>query len=757
MRYAVRLLLGSLFVPLAVSGARAQAPRAAAQRPNVVYIVLDDVGFSDLGAYGSEIRTPNIDQLARDGIRYNVFETRAVCSPTRAALLTGRNNQSVGMLELPSADLGRPQTRGHIVPEAATIAQVLRANGYATSAVGKWHLTPPAEMADSTHSRANWPSGKGFQNFYGWLMGWTDQYDPSGVGREMMEGDHPSTAPRPPGYHVSEAIVTRAIDYLKEGWARDPRRPQFLYVAFGAGHYPLQVPEEYIDGYDGVYEVGWDRLREERFERQKHLGIVPGDARLSPRGDENPAWGSLSADEKKVYARFMATYAGFLEHADEQIGRLVAYLKRSGHYDDTLIFLISDNGATPEGGPTGQFRVRYHRAADVGQLLARLDEVGSRTSEPMYQRPWAWLGATPFQKYKSTPYGGGVRDPLIVTWPAVIRDRGAIRTQFVDAIDITPTVLDVLGIEPPAVVDGVPQMPMHGRSIRGTFTDPDAPTRSVQYFEIYGNRAIRSGGWRAIATHENGTSFDEDRWELYDLNHDFSESTDVAARYPEKLKELQALWWSEAAKYDGLPILESRRGYRGDRGRYPYRRATSGSGSNRLPDRRPRRSSSTTPNGASHAPFPSRGPRSRARRAPAHRHRAEGGVAGEPGGGAEDLRGASGLQLHGVGRRELHAARPARLQRLRGQDAGGVARAPGPDPGSLPRERLRPLPRQARADALQGAGGGPARDGRRRHAEADLGGVRAVGPRVQLRVHALPSQRAAGARAGLPPPQQPER
>jgi arylsulfatase len=542
--------------------------RAAAPRPNVVYIVLDDVGFSDLGAYGSEIHTPNIDRLARDGIRYNVFETRALCSATRAALLTGRNNQAVGMMELPSTDRGYPQQRGYIVPEAATVAQILQANGYRTSAAGKWHLTPPAEMTDSARSRANWPSGKGFQNFYGWLIGWTDQYDPAGVGREIMEGDHPSMAPRPAGYHVSEAIVTRAIDYLKEGRTRDPLQPQFLYLAFGAAHYPLQVPEEYIDRYEGVYDRGWDRLREERFERQKEIGIVPRDARLSPRGDENPAWDSLTPGERKVYARFMATYAGFLEHADEQVGRLIAYLKESGQYDDTLIFLISDNGATSEGGLAGRFDMRTARAAGgatgIERMLARLDEVGSPASEPMYQRPWAWLGATPFQKYKSTPYGGGVRDPLIVTWPAGIRDRGAVRSRFVDAIDITPTVLDVLGIRAPRVFAGVPQMELQGRSIRETFADPRAPTRTVQFFELYGNRAIRSDGWRAIATHENGTSFDRDRWELYDLNRDFSESTDVAAEYPEKLRELQALWWSEAAKYNGLPILESSRGYRGD-------------------------------------------------------------------------------------------------------------------------------------------------------------------------------------------------
>jgi arylsulfatase len=258
----------------------------------------------------------------------------------------------------------------------------------------------------------------------------------------------------------------------------------------------------------------------------------------------------------------MATYAGFLEHADEQVGRLVAYLKASGQYDDTLIFFISDNGATPEGGVRGKFAHPFVDTTSLAGMLARLDDLGSERSEPVYQRPWAWLGSTPFQKYKSTPYGGGVRDPLIVTWPAGIRARGAIRSQFAEVMDITPTVLDILGIEAPSALAGVPQMAMQGRSIRATFDDPRAPTRTTQFFRLGANRAMRHGGWRAIATHRPGTGFAQDRWELYDLDRDFSEAIDVAARYPDKLRELQALWQSEAGQYGALPLVEPTRGAR---------------------------------------------------------------------------------------------------------------------------------------------------------------------------------------------------
>jgi arylsulfatase A-like enzyme len=567
---AARLLtcLGLLLTAVGAPGpAVAQPSGTQAARPNVVYILLDDVGYSDLGAYGGEIRTPNIDQLAAAGLRYTYFDTRAICSPTRAALLTGRNNQTVGMIDLAGSGREGPETpahsRGFVTPAAAMVPKILAMHGYSTSGVGKWHLTPATQMPDSASTRENWPVGKGFQRWYGWLTGWTDQYDPSreGVGGEIKEDDRRSTAPRGPDYHVSVAMVDRAIDYLKADFAASPRKPSFLYVAPGAAHAPIQVPKRYIDKYVPVYEKGWDRIREERFERQKRMGLIPASAVLPARNEGDPAWESLSADERKVYARFMATYAGFLEHADEQVGRLVAYLKASGQYDNTLIFVMSDNGAAPEAGVRGSFLRPYGDSTSLETRLARIDELGSASTQPLYQRPWAMAGVSPFKMYKLWPYAGGVRDPLIVSWPGRIRDPGAVRTQHVDVTDITPTVLDILGVQAPKVVDGVPQMEMAGRSILRTIRDPRAPSpHPRQFYVMRGNRYILDGDWKAIAIHTNGTSFDEDRWELYDVAHDWTESRNVADQHPAKLRELQALWQSEAAKYGALPLVEFRFG-----------------------------------------------------------------------------------------------------------------------------------------------------------------------------------------------------
>jgi arylsulfatase A-like enzyme len=558
--YALSLPMLALMLAVSAVSERvnAQSPQAGAGRPNIIYILLDDVGFADLGPYGSEIATPNIDRLSGEGIRYNHFETCAICSPTRAALMTGRNNQSVGMMDLARGNPDGPaHSRGYIPPSAATIAQILQANGYRTSAVGKWHLTPTAEQDDSFNNRANWPSGKGFQNFYGWLTGWTDQYNPSGRGQEMIEGDHPAKESNPGGNHVSEAIIDHAIDYLIEGFASAPRQPEFLYVAFGAAHAPIQVPQRYIDKYAGVYDKGWDRIREERFARQKQLGIIPVDAVLTERHDDDPAWDDLTPVERTVYARFMATYAGYIEHTDEQIGRLINFLKDAGQYENTLIFIMSDNGAAPEAGVDGNFTRPYGPDITVQEMLGRLEDLGTERSSALYQRPWARVGGTPFKKYKLWPFAGGVRDPLIISWPAVIRDHGAIRSQFVHVIDITPTVLDILGIKAPDKIDGVEQMDMHGTSIFKTFNNPYAPNpRMTQFFCMRGNRAIYHNGWRAIAVHENGTDFETDNWELYHIEQDFSEEINVAEQYPEKLQELMDLWWSEAEKYGSLPLLE---------------------------------------------------------------------------------------------------------------------------------------------------------------------------------------------------------
>jgi arylsulfatase len=549
-----------LFLP----GVRAGAQQAGARRPNIIYILLDDNGFSDTAPYGSEINTPNITRLANEGIRYRAFENRALCSPTRAALLTGRNSFTVGMAGLATTDLNVPHTRGIITPAAATVAQVLKTGGYHTIAAGKWHLVPAAQQADSYPDRVNWPSGKGFEDFYGWLIGWTDQWNPAGVGREMILGDHPDSTPRPEGYHVSEAIVTHAIDFMRKGFDANPKRPQFLYLAFGATHYAVQAPKAYIDRYKDAYDKGWDAIREERFARQKAMGLIPKDAVLTPRDPSIPAWETLTPTQKKVYARYMAVYAGFLEHADAQIGRLIDYLKAAAQYDNTAIFFMSDNGPTIEGGPNGRFALQSP-VSTVDQMLEHLDEIGGPSSSPTYPRGWTAASAAPFAKWKNTLYAGGVRAPLIVSWPGAIRDRGAIRDQFVEMEDITPTALDIAGIKPPDVVNGVKQLPMAGRSIRATFTDGRAKTRDTQILLLGTSRAIRSKGWKAVSTHTPGTSFESDTWALFHTGEDYSEAKDVAAQYPEKLKQLQALWQSEAERLGALPLVEGRgRGAQGN-------------------------------------------------------------------------------------------------------------------------------------------------------------------------------------------------
>jgi arylsulfatase len=324
----------------------------------------------------------------------------------------------------------------------------------------------------------------------------------------------------------------------------------------------VQAPREYIDRYKDAYEKGWDVIRSERFARQKALGIIPKDAVLTPRDPSIPAWDTLTPAQQKVFARYMAVYAGFLEHADAQIGRLTEYLKSAGQYDNTVIVFMSDNGPTIEGGPNGRFAIQSP-VTTVDQMLARLDEIGGPTSSPTYPRGWAPVGAAPFAKWKNTLYAGGVRAPLIVSWASGIRDRGAVRDQFVEVQDITPTVLDIAGIRPPDVVDGVKQLEMAGRSIRPTFTDRRAKTRDTQILLLGTSRAIRSGGWKAVSTHTPGTSFDADKWELFHTDEDYSEAIDVADRYPGKLKELQGRWQTEAERLGALPLVEGGRGRRG--------------------------------------------------------------------------------------------------------------------------------------------------------------------------------------------------
>lgn len=524
--------------------------------PNIVYIVLDDTGFSDLGCYGSEVSTPHIDALAARGLLYNNFHCKAICSPTRAALLTGRNSHAVGMKELAGDDQGYPHSRGRVTPAAATIAQILRVNGFSTLGVGKWHLTPRSDFGASG-DRSHWPVQKGFDRWYGFLSGWTDQYRP-----DLVEDNHAVERPNRPDYHFSADIVDKAIRMMSDHLTAGTKKPFFLYLAFGATHAPIQVPKRYIDKYAATYQRGWDQIREERYRRQVRLGIIPPNTELPPRNPGDPAWSELSAEERAVYARFMAAYAGFLEHTDEQIGRVVHFLKEHGLFENTVIFLLSDNGGAPEAGTRGGFARPYGDKTTIQEMYRRLDELGTEKTQPLYPRPWAMVSNTPFKFYKLWPYRGGVQTPFLVSWPAGIRKPG-LRKQFIDVIDITPTALGIVGVKAPEIFEGVCQIPLQGKNILATFNDPDsASPRDTQYFELWGSRAIWHKGWTAIGIHTPGTSFDEDRWELYHAENDFAESVNLASQYPDKLEEMKKLWWEEAAKNGALPLLEASGGRR---------------------------------------------------------------------------------------------------------------------------------------------------------------------------------------------------
>jgi arylsulfatase A-like enzyme len=534
------------------------APAAPPDSPNIVYIVIDDLGFAELGSFGAEIATPSIDAVAGQGLRFTNFHTRSICSPTRASLLTGRNSHAVGMKDLAGEDAGYANARGRITPAAATIAQTLRAFGYSTYALGKWHLTPHSEMVASG-DRSHWPLQKGFDRFYGFLSGWTDQFHPA-----LTIDNHPAVTPDRDGYHFSEDIVDQSIGFIRAGRRANAAKPFFLYLAFGATHSPVQVPNTYLEKYRGRYDRGWDHLRAERFDRQKAMGLMPANAVMAPRRPEDRAWEALSADERRVFARYMEVYAAFVEHTDAQIGRLVAYLRDTGQIDNTLLVILSDNGPASEA-QDGGFIHPYGGALPIAESLSRLNDLGTERSEPMYQREWAMAGAAPFQMYKLSMFEGGLRTPLIIGWPRRLGGRGESRTQFIDVNDVTPTVYDLLGIKPQAVIDGVPQMPIHGASFRAVLSDRNAPPpRDRQVYELRGNRAIWHNGWKAVTVRAASGEFDDDRWQLYDLSSDPAEAVDVAGKHPDRVREMKALWWEEAARQGVLPLTEGRgRGARG--------------------------------------------------------------------------------------------------------------------------------------------------------------------------------------------------
>ncbi|HEY5640041.1 MAG TPA: arylsulfatase [Dehalococcoidia bacterium] len=530
-------------------------PRPPGDAPNVVMIVLDDTGFAHFGCYGSSIETPNIDRLAANGVRYSNFHTTALCSPSRACLLTGRNHHTVGMRGVSNFNTGFPHMRGGITPRAATVAELLRTAGYATYSVGKWHLAPMIECS-AAGPHDNWPLQKGFDRFYGFLQGETDQFYP-----ELTADNHHILPPAGPedGYHLSEDLVDQSIGMIRDLKSVRPDRPFFLHLAFGATHAPHQSPPQYRAKYRGRFDEGWDKTREAWFARQKEVGLVPPATTLADRNPGVLAWDDLPPNGQIFAARLQEAFAGFLEHTDAQIGRLVAYLESQGLLEDTLLMVLSDNGASQEGGPHGvmdEWSFFNLVSEDIDEIVAhRLDDIGGPHSHSNIPWGWSQVGNTPLRWYKQNTYGGGIRDPLVVHWPKRIKQTGGVRDQFCHVIDLTPTVLDITGIELPDELNGHEQIPLHGESIAYTWDAPGEPTRRrVQYFEQFGPRGLWKDGWKAVTYHTKGTDFETEEWSLYNLAEDFSECHDLAKEHPEKLKELVGAWWAEAEANGVLPL-----------------------------------------------------------------------------------------------------------------------------------------------------------------------------------------------------------
>ncbi len=535
-----------------------QPPRPPENAPNVIVILFDDVGYSDFGCYGSEVSTPNINALSANGLRYANFHTTALCSPTRASLLTGRNHHSVGMGGLANWDLGYPGHRGRVAQSAATLGEMLHPHGYNTFAVGKWHLAPVSEIS-MAGPFDDWPLQRGFDRYYGFLEGETNQWKP-----ELTEDNHHIEVPERPsgdGYHLTEDLVDQSIRFVNDQQSAVNNKPFFLYLAFGACHAPHHVHREFIDKYVPVFEKGWDVTRAERLERQKAMGLVPASTELPPRNTGVKAWDDLDDDARRFAVRLQAAYAGMLEHTDREIGRLVSFLEKRNLLDNTLLMVLADNGASQEGSPLGTINAsKYFNQVrdDLATSLPHIDEIGQEHLNNNYPWGWAMAGNTPFKRYKQNTHGGGVRDPLVVHWPAGIDAavRGQVRPQFHHVSDLAPTILETIGIAAPAVVRGVEQQPIEGTSLAYTFTSPaDTPTRKrTQYFEMLGHRGIWHEGWKAVAFHQPGTRFEDDRWELYHLDNDSNEMHDLADDEPDMLRTLIDRWWVEAGNHHVLPL-----------------------------------------------------------------------------------------------------------------------------------------------------------------------------------------------------------
>jgi arylsulfatase A-like enzyme len=543
-----------------------QAVRPKPGAPNIVLVLLDDVGFGASSAVGGAVPTPYLDQLAAGGLRYNNFHVNAMCSPTRAALLTGRNNHQVGFGQIAESASGYSGYNSLWPRSAASIAEVLRQNGYSTAAFGKWHNTPVWEVSPAGPFD-HWPTSLGFEYFYGFLGAATNQFEPS-LYRNTVAVEPPATPAQ--GYHLSTDLANEAIKWLHQHDAVVPDKPFFLYFATGATHSPHHVPQQWIERFKGQFDQGWDQLRAQVYEREKRTGSIPGNAGLSARPKEIPAWDSLTADQKKLVARQMEIYAGFLAQTDYEVGRVIDAIKEEGHLENTLVlYIVGDNGATMEGNLYGTDRRTPQGAPESPESqVTRVEQLGSPALSNIYAAGWAWALNTPFPWAKQrASHLGGITDTLVVSWPDKIHDKGAVRGQFTHIIDVAPTIYQLTGITAPESVNGVHQSRLEGQSFAPTFDHANAvSTHTVQYFELIGNRGIYDHGWfagRPFLLPWEGSRYetadpDQNPWELYNLNSDYSQTHDLAAENPGKLRELVALFDKEARRNDVYPIAPHR-------------------------------------------------------------------------------------------------------------------------------------------------------------------------------------------------------
>ena len=533
-----------------------EIPNHPGDAPNIVIMLLDDTGFSQLGCYGSSIDTSNIDTLAAHGLQFTNFHVTPLCSPTRASLLTGRSQHAVGMRAVSNFRTGFPNMLGHITNQAATVSEILNTYGYATFCVGKWHLAP-MEDCSAAGPFSQWPLGRGFDRFYGFLEGETDQFNPS-----LTEDNHHIDPPAKPddGYHLSEDLVDNFLAMVGDLKGVRPDRPFFAYVPFGATHAPHQAPQEYLEKYRGKFDEGWDIVRDQWHRNQLKLGIIPEGTKLAPRNPGVDAWEDLPDAQKKLAARLQEAFAAFLDHTDDQIGRIINGLRDTGQLDNTIVILLSDNGASQEGGPFGvMHEMKFFNGIleKPDEAVERIDDIGGPHSHTNYPWGWAQAGNTPFKWYKQNTHEGGVHVPLIIHWPEGIEEsqNGQLRNQFANVSDIAPTIYELLGITPPKIYKGTEQLPVTGHSFAHLLNNSEAESNNkVQYFEMAGSRAIIAEGWKAVTRHIQGTDYDEEPWELYDLSSDWSECNDLAESNQSKLKELQELWWDEAHKHGVMPL-----------------------------------------------------------------------------------------------------------------------------------------------------------------------------------------------------------